>query len=186
MIYLLIAIAIFIFLQWRSHKQKLPQLPYTCVRHIDGDTSDYRDRQGNIHRIRYEFMDADESKQPFGSHATQRLTQLVPVGSQVNLRFNGNDRYNRDIATVETHKLNVNYEMVFSGYAVSETNYKGDRATKNQYLAAEKYAESHRLGRWSRREWCAERPCDYRARVRMEQNGSQRPIKRSKNNPRRK
>jgi endonuclease YncB( thermonuclease family) len=184
MIYLLIAIAIWIFWQWRSYKTKLPQLPYTCVKHIDGDTSDYRDLQGEIRRVRYEFMDADESKQPFGSYATQRLTQLVPIGSQVNLRFNGKDRYNRDIVTVETHTLNINYEMVATGYAVSETNYKGDRATKNQYIAAEKYAESHRLGRWSRHEWCAERPSEYRDRIRMEQNGSQRPIKRSKNNSR--
>lgn len=180
MTYIIIAIAITFFLLWRSRKPNR-RLPYTCIRHIDGDTSEYRDDRGNRYTVRYEFMDADESDQTFGSHATKRLTQLVPVGSRVNLKFNGIDRYGRHIATVETDKLNINYEMVVKGFAVSETNYKGDRATKRQYIAAEQYAKSQKLGRWSRREWCAERPSEFRDRQRAKKSGSdKKPIKRAR------
>lgn len=180
MTYIIIAIAITFFLLWRSRKSTR-RLPYTCIRHIDGDTSEYRDDRGNRYTVRYEFMDADESNHPFGSHATKKLNQLVPVGSRVSLEFNGVDRYGRHIATVKTDRLNVNYEMVVNGFAVSETSYKGDPSVKQQYIAAEKYAESHELGRWSRPEWCAMRPSGFRRMQRAKKSGSdKKPIKRKR------
>lgn len=163
--YILVLIASFLFLTAIAVLSPL-KLPYTCIKHCDGDTSHFRNHKSEVFKVRYEFMDADEKQQPFGTMATRRLNELVPVGSTVNIDFNGKDHYERWIGTIYTRHFNVNYEMVSTGYAVAETSYKGDRYTKNQYEQAEKYAKAHKLGRWARHEWCRERPSDFRRKNR--------------------
>ncbi|WP_055074442.1 thermonuclease family protein [Pseudanabaena sp. 'Roaring Creek'] len=162
--YILLLIASFLFLTAIAIFSPT-KLPYTCIKHCDGDTSHFQNHKGEVFKVRYEFMDADEKRQPFGAMASERLAKLVPIGSGVNIEFNGKDKFGRWIGTIYTKRLNVNFEMVSTGYAVAETDYKGDRVTKNQYERAEQYAKDHKLGRWKRHEWCKERPSEYRKRI---------------------
>lgn len=157
---ILIAIALLLIL-WAIASSQSPSLPYTCTKHCDGDTS-YFQKDGVTYMVRYAYMDADESDHPYGKIAKQKLTELIPIGSQVNLYFLGKDRYQRHVAVVSTRTHNVNYEMVANGHAIAETSYLGDQETKAKFVEAEKFARSLKLGRWSKKEYCRITPKEWR------------------------
>ncbi len=154
-------IVIAIFLIWAIALSQTPSLPYTCVKHCDGDTSHFRTGD-TTYVVRYAYMDADESDHPYGKIAEQKLTDLIPIGSQVNLYFLGKDRYQRYVAVVSTRTHNVNFEMVANGHAIAETGYLGDQETKAKFVEAEKLARSPKLGRWSKKEYCRITPKEWR------------------------
>ena len=153
MLYILIAIAIFIFLQWRS-RRNLNTDPYQVVRHIDGDTTIFRDCRNNKEfRVRYLVIDANERHQAGGPEATRYLATLLPTGSRAFISFTGNKSHDRHEATVYRKGKDINLEMLLAGHAVIDDRYMGriSPAMRSQYRAALKHAQSRKLGRWSKR-----------------------------------
>ena len=165
MIYILIAIAIFIFLQWRSHRN-LNRDPYQVVRHIDGDTTIFRDcRNNNEFRVRYLVIDANERYQAGGPEATRHLTRLLPIGSRAFIGFTGNKSHDRYEGTVYRRGKDINLEMLLAGHAVIDDRYMGriSPAMRSQYRAALKHAQTRKLGRWAMRSH-QQSPQEFRSR----------------------
>ena len=120
----------------------------------DGDTLTVV-AQGQNTTIRLACIDAPESQQTGGTEATQRLRQLIPIGSTVKIVPVARDQYNRVVAVVfgkdnKGGNLNVNLQMVAEGQAVVYQQYLNNcPGSKQDLLAAEAFAKNMALGFWS-------------------------------------
>ena len=102
---------------------------YTVVRVVDGDTVDVSSGLWSTTRVRLLNVDAPETVDPsrpvgcLGPEASQRLTELLPVGSPVDLAFDveRTDRYGRTLAGVYAKGELVNARMASEGLAVPVT-----------------------------------------------------------------
>ena len=130
----------------------------------DGDTIRVTDATGETQTIRLSCIDASELKQaPHGEQARQRLQQIIPVGTRVNLKPQTTDRYGRTVAEVFKGTLNVNLAMVQEGRAVAYRKYLS-QCDAARYLAAEDSARQRRLAFWSQESPVM--PWDFRKGVR--------------------
>jgi len=101
----------------------------TVVRVVDGDTVDVSSGLWSTTRVRLLNVDAPETVDPsrpvgcLGPEASQRLTELLPVGSPVDLAFDveRSDRYGRTLAGVYAKGELVNAKMASEGLAVPVT-----------------------------------------------------------------
>jgi hypothetical protein len=113
----------------------------------DGDSISVLER-GQKLKVRLACIDAPETAQtPFGVASRNKLKALLPLGSAVSLRVQAVDRYGRTVAEV-IGKGTVNLAMVQSGQAFVYRQYLG-RCDRGAYLAAERQAQSQRLGVWA-------------------------------------
>lgn len=95
-------------------------------------------------KLRLAGIDAPEARQPFGSAAKQRLSDLA-YNKNVRAEVSGADRYGRQLAVLHVGKLNVNAEMVASGYAWHFLRFSSDATL----AALEKAARKSRRGLWA-------------------------------------
>ena len=113
----------------------------------DGDTISVLER-GQKLKVRLACIDSPETAQtPFGMASRNQLKALLPLGSTVSLRVQAVDRYGRSVAEVIGKGI-VNLAMVQSGQAFVYRQYLG-RCDRKAYLAAERQAQSERLGVWA-------------------------------------
>ena len=110
----------------------------------DGDTLTCLAAGNQQIKVRLNQIDAPEKGQAFGQAAKRKLSSLVH-GRQVQLRTEGLDKYGRTIAEVFSGSLNVNKEMVRSGYAWAYREYVRD----NEYLRLEEQTRRASRGLWS-------------------------------------
>jgi micrococcal nuclease len=121
---------------------------YTVVSVGDGDTFRVKTQSGQAITIRIACTDAPETRQAFGTEASQRLKQLLPIGSAIELKIGDTDRYGRTVAQAIASGQSVGLQLIREGYAVAYRQYlRGCDA--NAYLAAEESARSTRLNFWS-------------------------------------
>jgi len=116
------------------------------VRVVDGDTIWIDGTKIRLHGI-----DAPEMKQTCttnkgkeqmcGVLAKQALEMLVK-GQDVTCKGDKRDRYKRLIAVCYVGQLNINEQMVMDGWALAYRQYSKD------YVRAETFAKSQRLGMW--------------------------------------
>jgi len=85
------------------------------VRVSDGDTLTVLVDQRQV-KIRLAEIDAPESRQDYGHRAKQALGNLV-VGNVVLVDDQGRDRYGRTIGRVHLGAVDVNADMVSTGFA---------------------------------------------------------------------
>ncbi|MFC5948804.1 thermonuclease family protein [Pseudonocardia lutea] len=93
---------------------------------IDGDTVDVR-VEGDVRRVRLlnidtpETVDPDEDVQCLGPEASAYLGELIPVGTEVTLRYDNErtDAYGRTLAAVFADDNFVNAEMARAGLAAA-------------------------------------------------------------------
>ncbi|AFY40022.1 nuclease (SNase domain-containing protein) [[Leptolyngbya] sp. PCC 7376] len=112
-------------------------------------------------RVRLACIDTPEKDQNFGSLATQRLNQLVPVGSTVDIYKVDTDRYGRTIGVIVGSSGNVNLQMVREGYAVVYDQYLYNCPnSRNDLLNAENQAKANSRVFWSQSNPCM--PWDFR------------------------
>jgi endonuclease YncB( thermonuclease family) len=126
----------------------------------DGDTITVRDGSQRI-KVRLACIDAPETSQsPYGMNSRRALQDLLPVGSEVNLKTKAVDRYGRTVGEVLKGGRNINQTLVRSGNAFVYWQYiRGcDRQT---YSRLENDARLKGLGVWSVRGGI-QRPWDYR------------------------
>lgn len=110
---------------------------------LDGDTITVLDRGNSQHRIRFAGIDAPEKGQAFGQAAKKRLSDLV-FGRDVRIEVQDQDRYGRTIGRVWAGDLDINQDMIRSGFAWAYRNYLRE-PLRTPYLATE--AEARRAGR---------------------------------------
>lgn len=120
--------------------------PVSCrvVGVADGDTLTCLAAGNQQIKVRLNQIDAPERGQAFGQAAKRKLSSMVH-GKEVRLETDGTDKYGRTIAEVFSGSLNVNKEMVRTGYAWAFRQYVRDQ----EYIRLEEQARRASLGLWS-------------------------------------
>jgi endonuclease YncB( thermonuclease family) len=143
---------------WMARAQAVQ--PVEVVRVIDGDTLDIKE-QGRTLRMRLRCVDApEESQGAYGAQATETLRTLLPTGSIVTLRNEGDGGWGRIAATVIRNGTDINQEMVRRGQAYAYGKYMG-RCDRQTYQHLENEARANKSGVWNVPNGI-EKPWDYR------------------------
>lgn len=109
----------------------------------DGDTFTLLLPDNTTKKIRLYGIDAPERKQPFGTVARQRLSELI-FSKQVRVEQKDIDRYGRTVGVAYVDGLCVNEEMLRSGLVWHYTAYD-----KNpRWADLEQEARRNRVGLW--------------------------------------
>ena len=115
------------------------------VKVTDGDTITILDANQTQHKVRLYGIDTPEYKQPYSRAATKILADLVS-GEGVGVDVKDTDRYGRTVGVVYRGNINVNLEMVKSGYAWW---YKWYAPLSDELREAEQRARAEGLGLWA-------------------------------------
>lgn len=116
----------------------------------DGDTLRAQ-VNGQPQTLRLACIDAPELAQsPYGAAARQRLQQLLPAGSQVEVEVVDRDRFGRGVALISLGNLSINQTLVQEGQAVVYQQFLNScPSLRNQLLLSEAEARQRRLGFWA-------------------------------------
>lgn len=110
----------------------------------DGDTVRVLTPEKTEVRVRFDGIDAPESKQAFGNQAKKRLSDLV-FGKTVTVKVNDVDRYGRSVGELTVGGASVNERMVRDGYAWWYRQYAKTNKTLERF---EKEARNAKRGLW--------------------------------------
>lgn len=116
------------------------------VRIIDGDTIHVREH-GNkeIHKVRLCGIDAPELNQAFGENAKAALEAILKYHT-VQVHVQCNDKYQRELAYVNSKGADISAFMLQYGYAW----HYGYFDASSLYGQLELHARNNRLGLWAR------------------------------------
>jgi micrococcal nuclease len=124
-----------------------PAIAFEVLSVGDGDTLTVtKDNQKVM--VRLACIDAPESNQPGGTGSSNRLKQLLPVGTQVQVNSVDTDRFGRTVGIVTKGNLNINLTMVQEGQAVVYRQYLSDCPNGQKYLDVEATAKQRKIGFW--------------------------------------
>lgn len=133
-----------------------PPVTGTVEHIVDGDTLDVRLGR-SVERIRLIGIDTPESVKPdsavecFGLEASQRLAELLPIGTEVEVTRDAElrDQYGRLLAYLlrRPDGLFVNLELAAGGFAGS-LSFPPNTTFAEDIAAAVSVARQHRLGLW--------------------------------------
>ena len=140
---------------------------------VDGDTIDITMAscrlpwKGNAQlcRVRLACIDTPERGQnPFFNDASNRMKEILPLGTALRIRDTGSSSYKRIVAEVFKDNNSVNLQMVREGKAAVYCKYLNScKASKGGYLKAEREARREGLGVWNPKQpWTQSReaqPC---------------------------
>lgn len=116
----------------------------TVVNIHDGDTITVKNKSNKKIKIRMYGIDAPELSQSYGKKSKQQLEKLLK-NKNITYKTANVDNYGRTVATIYAGDINVNYEMIKSGYAWHYKHYYKSK----RYSEAEKYARDNKLGLWA-------------------------------------
>jgi len=122
------------------------------TRVIDGDTVTLTTREGTKLRVRLYGIDAPEVRhgemagQPYGKEARAALAALA-LGRSVTVEIVDIDAHKRMVGIVHRSGVDINLEMVRTGYAWAYRRYLS-APYASRYLDAEREARGKRLGLW--------------------------------------
>jgi endonuclease YncB( thermonuclease family) len=129
------------------------ELKGTVTKVIDGDTIWI---DGST-KIRFNWIDAPELKQPYGKESKEFLSQLV-MNREVKAVCEKKDRYGRPVCIVLIDNVMVNKEMVKTGNAWCYKNYSTTEIAEMEFTAREK-----KIGLWGDPSPCP--PWDFRKKL---------------------
>lgn len=121
-------------------------------------------------RIRLYCIDAPENTQFFGGRSKLYLKTLIE-GKTVNLERKDVDRYGRVVGLITSGTLNVNENMVRSGYAWNYAKYCTQAPWKQRFASAQQSAKQGLQGLWITPNPVA--PWDFRNGVREHTNATE-------------
>lgn len=113
----------------------------------DGDTVTVSHQDKKI-VTRLACVDAPEKNAPMGKEASDRLKELLPIGTSVKLNIVDSDRYGRSVAEIYKRRTFINLTMVREGKALVYRKYLNNCAKPESLLKAEKQAQKQKLGFW--------------------------------------
>lgn len=144
------------------------------VRVADGDTITVLDKENKQHRIRFQGIDAPESKQAFGQKSKQGLSDLV-FGKQVTVIYSKMDKYRRVVGKVMLDGKDVNIEQIKAGLAWHYKKYEEEQPPEDRvsYAKAELEARAAKRGLWQ--EPNPTPPGEYRQKVKLDRWGAPPP-----------
>lgn len=119
------------------------------VRVSDGDTITVLDADNKQHRIRFQGIDAPESKQAFGQASKENLSKMV-FGKQVTVTWDKVDKYRRTVGKVLLDGRDINIEQVKAGFAWHYKKYSEEQPAEDRvtYAKAEEEARAAKRGLW--------------------------------------
>jgi endonuclease YncB( thermonuclease family)/methylphosphotriester-DNA--protein-cysteine methyltransferase len=119
------------------------------IRVSDGDTIAVLDKDNKQHKIRFQGIDAPESKQDFGQASKENLSKMV-FGKQVTVVWEKVDKYRRTVGKVLLDGKDVNIEQVKAGFAWHYKKYADEQPPEDRlsYAAAEAEAKAAKRGLW--------------------------------------
>jgi endonuclease YncB( thermonuclease family)/methylphosphotriester-DNA--protein-cysteine methyltransferase len=119
------------------------------VRVADGDTITVLDADNKQHRIRFQGIDAPESKQAWGQVSKENLAKMV-FGKQVTVIWDKVDKYRRTVGKVLLDGRDINIEQVKAGLAWHYKKYAEEQPAEDRvtYARAEEEARAARRGLW--------------------------------------
>lgn len=115
----------------------------------DGDSIVVLDSGGRSIDVRLAGIDAPEKGQAYGNAAKLKLSELV-FTKDVRVEYSKKDRYDRILGKVWRGSLDVNTELIRSGYAWLYRYYAGELSELDRvkYEKAEALAKISRSGLW--------------------------------------
>ncbi|NER37325.1 MAG: thermonuclease family protein [Oscillatoria sp. SIO1A7] len=126
------------------------ELKSTVAKIADGDSFYVDDKTS----VRLLGIDAPELEQKGGRESKARLSELLPIGSEVSLLYQHRDRYNRILAIVFRADVNVNLQMILEGQAIIYWQYINDWIGDRRILfKAEKAAQRQKRGVWDMKDF---------------------------------
>lgn len=119
------------------------------VRVSDGDTITVLDADNKQHRIRFQGIDAPESKQAYGQASKENLSKMV-FGKQVTVVWDKVDKYRRTVGKVLLDGRDINIEQIKAGFAWHYKKYAEEQPAEDRvtYARAEEQARAAKLGLW--------------------------------------
>ncbi|HKQ53241.1 MAG TPA: thermonuclease family protein, partial [Pyrinomonadaceae bacterium] len=119
------------------------------VRVSDGDTITVLDADNKQHRIRFQGIDAPESKQAYGQASKENLSKMV-FGKQVTVTWDKVDKYRRTVGKVLLDGRDINIEQIKAGYAWHYKKYAEEQPAEDRvtYAQAEQEARAAKRGLW--------------------------------------
>lgn len=132
----------------------------------DGDTVTVLDATNTQYKIRFQGIDAPESRQAFGTRSKQSLSDLI-FGKQVTVEWNARDRYQRILGKVLLEGRDINLEQLKADMAWYYRAYERDVAAgdRKPYSDAEAQARAAKRGLWA--EGAPVTPWDFRRSERV-------------------
>lgn len=120
------------------------------IRVSDGDTIAVLDEYKSTYKIRFEGIDAPESKQDFGQKAKQSLSDLV-FGKQVVVITSKVDKYGRFVGKVMLGETDINLAQLKGGFAWHYKKYADEQkeADRILYAKTELEAKAAKIGLWA-------------------------------------
>lgn len=112
------------------------------IRVSDGDTVILLDSDNAQHKIRLHGIDAPENGQPYGDKSKEHLSDLI-LGKTVSIEWKKKDQYKRILGVIYLGDVNINAEMIRSGYA---WNYKYSK--DKYYIKLQEKAKAEKKGLW--------------------------------------
>ena len=109
---------------------------------VDGDTV-HVFYQDEVYKIRLTEIDAPERDQPYGTHSTEYLKNLLKEG-MVDVDISGTDRYGRKLGRLYWRGMDINRELVSAGYAWVYDQY----VTDNSFYENQSKARNSKKGLW--------------------------------------
>jgi endonuclease YncB( thermonuclease family) len=107
----------------------------SVTRVTDGDTVWVTDAEKVEHEIRFEGVDAPESRQAFGDKATQMLREKI-AGKEVRVVWKKRDAFDRLLGHVYVGERWINFELVATGAAWHFKRYSHDKLLADAEVAA--------------------------------------------------
>jgi micrococcal nuclease len=110
----------------------------------DGDTFTLLTQENIQKKIRLYGIDCPEKRQPYGTVAKQKLSELI-FNKEVEIHYKTTDKYRRTVAMVYLGKYNINEEMIKLGFAWHFKRYDNN----NSWDKMEEEARSQGIGLWN-------------------------------------
>jgi endonuclease YncB( thermonuclease family)/methylphosphotriester-DNA--protein-cysteine methyltransferase len=126
-----------------------PNIEGKVVKVSDGDTITVLDKENRQHKIRFQGIDAPESKQEFGQVSKENLARMI-MGKEVEVVWSKLDKYGRTVGKVLLDGRDINIEQVKAGLAWHYKKYSDEQPPEDRitYAAAETEARAARRGLW--------------------------------------
>lgn len=126
-----------------------PVIEGKVVKVSDGDTITVLDKENKQHKIRFQGIDAPESKQAFGQASKENLANMI-FGKEVKVVGSKTDRYGRTVAKILLDGRDINLEQIKAGFAWHYKAYEREQPPEDRltYSAAEAEARTARRGLW--------------------------------------
>lgn len=109
----------------------------------DGDTVTLLDSLNQQHKIRLHGIDAPEKGQDFSNKSKDYISSLIS-GKYVTVETKGKDQYKRILGVIYLGEMNINAQMIRSGYAWNYF-YSKDK----YYIKLQEEAKNNNIGLWS-------------------------------------